>query len=134
MQANQLSHTQYSIENNINFSTNWNNKLCTNKFTTIRLSATKYKKECYYEVFLGNERIGVVKVLEVIRFHATQLPRITANLDTGYTKEETLRIISTMYKKTAHELNNLVCTLVLCQFVQRYKALQPKYNTKLFSF
>ncbi len=134
MSVQTLEITTYDIEANLNFSTNWNNKLCCNKFTTIRLSKTKYKKGKYYEVFLGNERIGVVKVLQVLRFQATQLPRVTANIDTGYTKEQTLKIIQTMYRKTPEQLNQLVCTLVLCQFVQRYTSLVPKYNPKLFKF
>lgn len=113
------------VSQKINFSTNWNKKLYTDIFTTIRLSKNKYRIGRHYKVFLKNTYFGIVQIKEVKIFRATKLPNITAQLDTGYSKDETLGIIKRMYRLSEREMETKELVLVVCKWVYREKVAKP---------
>lgn len=84
----------------LTFSTNWNNKLDCDVFSTIRLGAAKYFKGNKFKIVLKNGTPFFATVLEVYWFKLNQLTDARAYLDTGYDKEKTIDIIRTMYKNT----------------------------------
>ncbi len=89
----------------IDFSYNWNNKLENNCYSTIRIhNEKKYVAEKLYNIYLKNEFLHVAKILKIKTFALHDLSDIMAYLDTGYDKEETIKIINKMYKEKAYSL------------------------------
>lgn len=83
----------------ITFSTNWNNKLGCNVFTTIRLAnKNKYFKGNVLELWLKQQRLQNVEVIEYVECYANELKEYLCYTDTGYSKNETLNILKAMYK------------------------------------
>lgn len=88
------------MNNKIEFSTNWNNKLQCKYFNTLRLSG-RYEINQVYSVYLGSKMIGTAKCVSKIRHEkVADLPENICMLDTGYGKTETIRILKNMYKQT----------------------------------
>ncbi|MEN7549057.1 ASCH domain-containing protein [Rapidithrix thailandica] len=85
----------------IKFSHNWNKKLCTDCFSTIRLYTTKFIAGRKYLIVLsekGKESpVCEAEALEVRPFWSDQLTEGMARLDTGYNREEALNILRQMY-------------------------------------
>jgi hypothetical protein len=82
------------------FSHNWNNKLGGVYFTTLRLhNPSKYKVGAQFAVkykkSIMNNPAEVVKVKEM---KLDQLNEYICGLDTGYSVEETKKVLQTMYK------------------------------------
>lgn len=102
----------------LSFSTNWNNKLDCDVFSTIRLGSAKYFKGNKFKVVLKNETICQAKVVEVYWFKLAQLTDARAWLDTGYDKEKTTEIIRTMYKNTEVNVDEANFVYVLLQKIK----------------
>jgi hypothetical protein len=88
----------------IEFSFNWNGKLDCKSFTSIRVhNDRKYVTGNIYHVVLKRNKVteydyGLAKLIDKKVFRMRDLNEWMARLDTGYGKEETLKIIRTMYK------------------------------------
>ena len=88
----------------IKFTTNWNKKLETDNFTTIRLrNPYKYKLGEVYEIqqkvkgqFVS---IGKGRIIQLHQLKLDQFKEIPCYLDTGYSLAETKEIIKKMYPK-----------------------------------
>ena len=88
----------------IKFTTNWNKKLETDNFTTIRLkNPYKYKLGEVYEIqqkvkgkFLSR---GKGRIIQLFTLKLDQFKEIPCYLDTGYSLAETKEIIKKMYPK-----------------------------------
>lgn len=86
----------------IEFSTNWNNKLVCQCFTTIRpWNPGKYRVGEKYRIKC-TARTNAVEPFDAVlevgkKFNLKDLPEITAALDTGYSKDETISIMNKMY-------------------------------------
>ena len=88
----------------LEFSTNWNNKLDCNCFSTIRLFDTrKHFKGNVFEVFLQKKTKGKALVLGTIITKLDKLTDYVTYLDTGYNKEETQAIFKKMFRRTNFE-------------------------------
>ncbi|MDP3914357.1 MAG: hypothetical protein Q8R96_11560 [Bacteroidota bacterium] len=95
----------------LNFSTNWNKKLDCDTFSTIRLwnpekhhegrEVDIYDKTTNPPRFKGRGKYELVS-----KFKLHQLKPAAAMLDTGYSLEETLTTLRTMYFKTIPDLEN----------------------------
>lgn len=87
------------MKDRIDFKTNWNNKLNCNVFSTIRPQRTnkKYNFGKLYEIYLNEEYKGLAQIILIESYHISEFRDIECLLDTGYNKEETLKIISKMY-------------------------------------
>lgn len=83
----------------LNFKTNWNNKLNCKVFSTIRpqIPEKNYKLDKKYEIYLNKEFKGIAKIILLENYHISFLTDIECLLDTGYKKDETLKIIEKMY-------------------------------------
>lgn len=98
----------------INFSYNWNNKLDCKCFTTLRLSNhNKYRTGLEYEVHLKNQRIKNARIVEIKVFTLDKINEFISRIDTGYSKEETIKIINRMYPDT---INNVGRSFMLILF------------------
>ena len=96
--------------NQLKFSTNWNNKLHCNVFSTIRLNSSKYNVGEQFEVLLQHKEgsiligktkyksLGTATVLQHSTVQVCKLPNGLCLLDTGYNANETKSIILKMYQ------------------------------------
>ena len=118
------------MTNTLSFSTNWNRKLDCDVFSTIRLwnPATHYegREVSIYDNSTNPGRFkGKGKYILVAEFKLNQLKPAMAWLDTGYSLEETLSIIRTMYYKKVPNVETQSFAYIL---VQKIKEV-PKQNT-----
>lgn len=81
----------------LDYSHNWNNKLDSPVHTTIRLSG-RFKVGDLIQEFLNGQPKGYVKVIDKRRVLLSTINDWIAGLDTGYSREETIRMVKTMYK------------------------------------
>lgn len=97
------------------FTTNWNNKLDAKRFfSSIRLyNPNKYKVGIIYRIREAKElKTGwedkrqpfLAKLTSEVTFSLDKLPEMSASLDTGYTREETIKMMRTMYNADAVKL------------------------------
>jgi ABC-type multidrug transport system ATPase subunit len=80
----------------LEFSSNWNNKLFCTCFTTIRASS-KYQTPEPVEVFLNGKKLYDAQLLRWERRYAYS--EYESHLDTSYTARDTHDIINKMYGK-----------------------------------
>lgn len=82
----------------LEFSTNWNGKLHTSIFHTLRRTA-RYNVGDRVEVHLGGKLLGVAECISKIRYdNISHVPEPLCYLDTGYNQAETENILAQMYK------------------------------------
>lgn len=87
------------MEQDLNFSTNWNSKLNCQCFTTIRLhNPKKYFPGARFNVYLKGHFKGSAQVIGVKICLLKDVSEYVARLDTGYSAAEFKKIIQTMYK------------------------------------
>jgi hypothetical protein len=87
------------MEETLKFSTNWNNKLNCNSFTTLRLrNDNKYYAGAKINIWLGNIYKGKGTILGVSLYTLDKINEYVARIDTGYSAEECRKIILQMYK------------------------------------
>jgi uncharacterized protein YqfB (UPF0267 family) len=100
-------HTKITeMEENLSFSTNWNNKLNCNAFTTLRLrNDRKYHVGARVNVWLNNVFKGKGTVMAVSCFTLDKINESIARVDTGYSAEECKNIIREMYKNITPKID-----------------------------
>jgi hypothetical protein len=138
MSENQASYDpQYNFEI-LKFRYNWNGKLFTEFFTSIRL----FNKERFK---IGNKfsgvlkpgkqayRFGIIEVIEVYPFLIDKIPTITSHLDTGYTKAGTISTIKTMYKNKNIDFNKQQFMIILFKNLS-YKNVKERMDYKQIFF
>jgi hypothetical protein len=101
----------------IKFSFNWNKKLETDIFTTIRLeNPNKYRQGEQYLLRLEERgRLidrGICEIIEITTIKLFQLKPYAAYLDTGYNLDATKDIIYKMYPATDWQKQNLYYMLI----------------------
>ena len=85
------------VQEQIKFASNWNNKLNCESFTTIRLS-NRFTINGLFKVYYKDKFIGVAKVVDKKPFVVKNMSNAMCYVDTGYSKEETRKILDTMYE------------------------------------
>lgn len=80
------------------FSTNWNNKLSCEYFTTLRLYSKKFIVGNIYDIELQKKHLKFAECKAIKTLNIEQINDYIAGLDTGYDAEETKKLIKTMYK------------------------------------
>lgn len=98
--------------NRITFSYNWNKKLDSNYYTTLRLSNVSYQKGQLIEIVLKGKKIHTGKIIEMRLITIDQINEFIGGLDTGYGAEETKNIIKKMYPNKNWEETLLVLILI----------------------
>lgn len=81
----------------IKFSNNWNYKLFTENFTTIRLFSKKYQVGKMYELEFKGKKTEV-ECVHITPIRLADIPEYTFLTDTGYDKETSLKMFREMYK------------------------------------
>lgn len=112
--------------NKLIFSYNWNNKLDGKRYTTLRLHNPKYKTGEIFEIFLGKRFKHKARIVEVRCMHLSELTEMQASLDTGYSRQETLKIIRTMYKNKSLNVDKEVFVLVLFEVLKEHELQEQK--------
>lgn len=83
----------------LQFSYNWNGKLDSKCFTTLRLrNAIKFEVGNCFEIWLKDEYKGQARIVDVKHLLLDQINGWIARLDTGYDAEKCTELIRTMYK------------------------------------
>jgi hypothetical protein len=97
----------------IKFSTNWNHKLSCNVFTTIRPASQKYKKGNQYLIEANIKDFEQFKAecLFIFKFKIYDIPELCYYLDTGYSKVESIQILSKLYPSNFETLDFFVILL-----------------------
>lgn len=83
------------MSNVLKFSTNWNNKLDCKYFTTLRLSPKWIDQKVLIVSFKNKARVA--KIIDAKKIKLSQLNDWLCYLDTGYSKENTIKILGSMY-------------------------------------
>lgn len=114
----------------LNFSTNWNKKLDCDIFSTIRRwnPAVHYvgkEVEVYDNSVTPARYKGRAVYAIVSEFTLNQLKPAAAMLDTGYSLDETLNIIRTMYKNKVTDFARQPFAYIILKKVK----VEPKQNT-----
>lgn len=114
----------------LNFSHNWNKKLDCDVFSTIRRwnPAVHFegREVDIYDNSVNPARYkGRGKYAIVSEFKLNQLKPAAAMLDTGYTLDETLNIIRTMYYKKVPNLEEQSFAYIIIRKIK----VEPKQNT-----
>lgn len=113
----------------LTFSHNWNRKLDSEVFSTIRL----WNPEIHYEgkeveIYDNSTNPGKYKgrgkYAIVSEFKLNQLKPAAAMLDTGYPLDETINIIKTMYFKKVSDLEKQSFAYIIIKKVK----VQPQQN------
>lgn len=101
----------------INFSHNWNNKLKTKVFTTIRLhNERKYIIGNKYLICLKHQPLGVAELIDSKKINISALDNFQAMLDTGYSDYVTREVIKQMYKNKNIDWNKQLLDICLFKF------------------
>jgi hypothetical protein len=109
----------------LEFSTNWNNKLECNCFTTIRIfNQTKHFRGNHFEVYLQKKSRFEAVVLGITMTKLDDLNDYVCYLDTGYNKAETIAIFRKMYPRI--DFNNQKICIILLKKIEPLKAVQSK--------
>ena len=115
----------------IKFTHNWNKKLTCTFFTTLRLeNKNKYKVDETYEIRLMHKGRytphGHAQITEIRTLKLHQLNNFICGLDSGYSIEETVNLIYTMYKNSVTDFEKQKFFLILL------KRVEPQKQATLF--
>ena len=106
------------MEQGLNFSTNWNNKLNCRCFTTIRLhNPKKYFLGARFNVYLKGHFKGVAQVVGVKICTLKDVSEYVARLDTGYSAAECQKMLREMYKNKPIVWERQLLDFCLLQYI-----------------
>ena len=111
----------------IKFSTNWNNKLSCDYFTTIRLASPKYQVGKTYIIELRGKALKYVKMIEGRIITMPQMNEWVTRLDTGYDCKKFYDLFNRMYPNTDWTTQRLV--LCLFETIPTPKSEEKKNNS-----
>lgn len=97
----------------LNFSTNWNNKLDCQFFTSIRLNTDKYVIGEDYIILLRSQKKKTAKLILKKSFKIANLNDFTSYIDTGYSSDQVIEMMKLMYP----HLDIFNCDFVLLGFL-----------------
>lgn len=109
--------------NQLKFSRNWNGKLNTRIFTTIR-DFNEYNDKRFrigekFAILFKEETVGIAEVIDVANVHYGIIPKFMRQTDTGYILEECAEIFSHFLKVPKNVLDSKRCLVVLLKFTYR---------------
>jgi len=85
--------------NKIHFSKNWNNKLFSDLFTTIRKHNDYFKEGQDYMIFLDGKPVFSACLYNKFTATLSTIPSTIIMTDTGYTLDKSIEIFRRMHKK-----------------------------------
>jgi uncharacterized protein YqfB (UPF0267 family) len=99
----------------LKFSQNWNLKLNTENFTTIRIKNKKYQIGSLFNVTLRKKYLKTIEIVEIKEFKLDKLNNFMAFLDTGLNVVESQQLIANFYPK--QNVFNLDFYFILCKTI-----------------
>jgi hypothetical protein len=100
--------------NSISFSSNWNNKLSCKSFSTIRVRNDKrFIIGNDYSIILKNEPIYIAKIVSISHIEISKLTPAMSYLDTGYSPQEQIKMMATMYKNSIPDINKVMWSFIV---------------------
>lgn len=98
----------------INFTTNWNNKLDCKSFTSMRLHyGDKWKIGTLYQVNLNTHPKCTAMLIDKRILKIIQLNEFICRLDTGYSLNETITILKKMYPAVNWQIQSIALLLFI---------------------
>lgn len=83
----------------VNFTSNWNGKLCNDVFTTIRpYDYDKYPEFEKFEVALRDQVLGIAELAAKKAFKGSAINDITSLVDCGHTRDYLVKLLHNFYK------------------------------------
>lgn len=105
--------------NQLQFTTNWNNKLHCKAFTTLRLLSPRYNVGNVFDVRLRGDHLGNAQVVCATPIRLKELTDHICYLDTGYNAEHTRGIIRKMYANSNIDFTHRKLVLVTLVYMQQ---------------
>lgn len=109
----------------LKFSKNWNGKLNSRMFTTIRkyeeFNAERFKVGNQLEIMYKNEVVAIGEVVDCIDVRFGLIPRYLRQLDTGYLLHEANIVFESLLGTTLPTLDAKKVFFVLVKIVKRVK-------------
>ncbi|MCA0231535.1 MAG: hypothetical protein LCH91_13770 [Bacteroidetes bacterium] len=113
------------------FNENWNNKLSCPSFTTFRLqNARKYRVGNKLSILLKGKFLKDVEVIDVRTVKLYAVNEFVARLDTGYSRDEFIGLVTTMYKNKGIDFKTADWDLILLRTIEKRKV---KPQNELFT-
>jgi hypothetical protein len=107
------------------FSTNWNNKLECNFYTTIRIyNPRKHFVNNQFDIYLQRKYRGKAVVIGVVKTYLHKLNDYVCYLDTGYNKLETIELMKKIYKTKNIDFSKKQITILILQKIDPLKPVQ----------
>lgn len=118
MSENETNYQTIEKFDTINFSYNWNSKLNCSAFTTIRVkNDKKYQMGKVYQISLADKPLKHCKIIAIQYFLLKNLNEFMAQIDTGYSRAETINILSKMYGQKALK-DDFIFSIILLKTVK----------------
>lgn len=109
----------------LNFSSNWNNKLDCQSFSTVRLkNEKKYQLLDLYEVTLKrkvtdqNVSLGIVRLQVIHNFYLHRVTPAISFLDANLSVIDFQQLVKTIYKNKGIDFNKTLLSFLVFQYVQ----------------
>jgi hypothetical protein len=99
----------------LKFTQNWNNKLNTENFTTIRIAQDKYYIDCQFDIILQDQYLKTVKIIDIKQFKIDKLNDFTAYIDSGMNRTNLYQLLAQFYPK--QNINKMDWYLILLQTI-----------------
>jgi hypothetical protein len=107
----------------LNFKLNYNRKLNNRFFTTIRLSKNYYQAGEKVEVYLRDKYIYPAQIINIKLCSLSELPQMTACIDTGMSLPESIKLIKSIYPGT--DWNTEKLSIILCENLDWEEPIDP---------
>lgn len=102
------------MNDEVNFSTNWNNKLSGTFFTTLRMKdEDRWQPGMIKKIFLQKKFLFCAEIIDIRHIWFDEINNFVAGLDTGYNAEQCQGIIRTMYKNKEVDWQKRKLSLIL---------------------
>lgn len=104
----------------LNFTTNWNNKLACHAFTTIRLwYEGRFQMGQEVEILLQKKHLKYARIIDIKTFKLHQINNYMALLDTGYNADQTKEFIRNIYKNKIQDIENTLFAYILLETTKK---------------
>lgn len=98
----------------LKFGYNWNNKLSSHAFTTLRLhNPNKYQMGRTFDVILKDKFLKRAKIKDIRNIHLNEVNDFVSYLDTGYPADVCSKMIQTMYKNIVKDWSTQMISFIL---------------------
>ena len=113
----------------INFTTNWNNKLYCDHYTTIRLASPYYQVGRFYDIELRKECLHTARIIDIRFLKLENINTFISYIDAGLSVEDFKTLMNRFYKDKDWSTQRLI--MILLEKVERIKEDQEPNNSEV---